>query len=418
MLVFVLAVGAVFVEWPMIIGSIGGALYMLYNYWRIRGLVNSVPERVSILPGSLDVTLVAGGECRQDLVIESELEEAVTIELPYGSLDNPEVPPGVRYKEFVFKPELAARYDFDGVEVGLVSDLDLFTGVASVPFDVSVRVFPRVFSAAIDALGFLEGLGIQGAGEQVSQMKGRGYEYADSREYVPGDSLNMINWKATARLNRLIVKEHYMESSGAIHVVFENMVSDPVSSDVLSACFLRTVQSFAEVGWVVGLTVIEDGEIKLHHVDLHPDRAVSSALRYVLDTRVQEFQSYFEVLDPVFRPRLELVMDGELPVGRFEMGRVKEELFRSQFAGVIYVTCLVDNPVNMIEIADAARLSGTRMVALEPCSPWMYGSLEDAYRILGHYEKMNRNLMRSGVGVAVSVEEAQQKMGELELVWA
>ncbi|MBT5643282.1 hypothetical protein HOJ44_09210 [Candidatus Bathyarchaeota archaeon] len=59
------------------------------------------------------------------------------------------------------------------------------------------------------------------------------------------------------------------------------------------------------------------------------------------------------------------------------------------------------------------------MVALEPCRPWLYTSLEEAYRIWQRYDKLNRSLARSGVGVAVSLEEAQDKMGErVQAVWA
>ncbi len=225
--------------------------------------------------------------------------------------------------------------------------------------------------------------------------------------------------EASARLSKLIVKEYFMESSGAIHIMYENMVSDPVSSDVLSACFLRTVLSFAESSWVIGLTVIEKGSISNHVVQLHPDRAVANALQLVLMNDRQAFQQLYAVLDPVYRPRLDKIMGEELDDGRYKMNLVKDELFRSTYAGIMYITSLIDDPVNMLEVSSSARFSGARMVALEPCKPWQYSSLEEAYRLWRHYDKMNRNLSRSGVGVAVSLEEAQRKMGERnQVVWA
>lgn len=415
---FALFMGALFIDWLLIIVSIAGLGGVLYVYFEVRQQLGDVQKEVELSPGGFDFTFSAGDEFSEQVVVDSKMSVPLSFKFPYGALDNPVLYPGMRFRQFSFKPELAANYNYDEVEASLSSRYDLMTGVTEIPFGVEFNVYPRVFSASIDALSFLEGYGIQGAGEQVSQMKGRGYEYADSREYVPRDSLKMINWKASARLNRLIVKEYYMESSGAIHILYENMVSDPVSSDVLSACFLRTVQSFAEAGWVIGLSIIEDGVIRTHEVALHPDRAVASALRYVLGNKEHVFRSFYEILDPVYKPRIDVLMDGELPVGRFEMNQIKEELLRTSFGGVIYISALIDNPINLIEVADAARMSGTRMVALEPCSPWLYGGLEDAYRVMAHYEKMNRNLMRSGVGIAVSVEEAQAKMGELEVpVW-
>lgn len=49
------------------------------------------------------------------------------------------------------------------------------------------------------------------AGSEVARVKGDGIEYADVREYVPGDRLRSINWRASARTNRLIVNERHPE---------------------------------------------------------------------------------------------------------------------------------------------------------------------------------------------------------------
>ncbi|MBI2302760.1 MAG: DUF58 domain-containing protein [Armatimonadetes bacterium] len=44
------------------------------------------------------------------------------------------------------------------------------------------------------------------AGGYHSVFKGRGIEFAQVREYVPGDDVRMIDWNATARLNKPFVK--------------------------------------------------------------------------------------------------------------------------------------------------------------------------------------------------------------------
>lgn len=414
-----LFLGVLFLDWFLVVLSVSGFGYLVYLRYSLGRDLDGFGGFVSLTPGALESSFTAGETYSAEFVVDSEYEDAIKLVFPYGDLDNDTVFPGARTLSYSFKPSLAANYVFNEVEAWLTSDYSLFEGVTSLPFSVSLNVYPRVIAAALDALSFLEGHGIQGAGEQVSALKGRGYEYADSREYVAGDSLKMVNWKASARLNKLIVKEYFMESSGAIHVMYENMVSDPVSSDVLSACFLRTVMSFAERSWVVGLTIIERGEVSSHVVQLHPDRAVASALQFVLLNDEHVFRQLYEVLDPVYRPRLDVVMGGARDEGRYKMGVIKDELFGSAYGGVMYVTSLIDDPVNVLEVCYSARLSGTRMVVLEPCTPWKYSSLEEAYRIWRHYDKMNRNLGRSGVGVAVSVEEAQSKLGErVQAVWA
>jgi uncharacterized protein (DUF58 family) len=50
------------------------------------------------------------------------------------------------------------------------------------------------------------------SGSEVARVKGDGIEYADLREYVPGDRLRSINWRASARTaGRLVVNERHPE---------------------------------------------------------------------------------------------------------------------------------------------------------------------------------------------------------------
>jgi uncharacterized protein (DUF58 family) len=48
------------------------------------------------------------------------------------------------------------------------------------------------------------------AGEYMSVFKGRGMEFAEVREYIPGDDVRTIDWNVTARMGQPFVKQ-YME---------------------------------------------------------------------------------------------------------------------------------------------------------------------------------------------------------------
>lgn len=48
-------------------------------------------------------------------------------------------------------------------------------------------------------------------GRMVSVFKGRGMDFADVREYVPGDDVRRIDWNVTARLRRPFIKRHIEE---------------------------------------------------------------------------------------------------------------------------------------------------------------------------------------------------------------
>jgi uncharacterized protein (DUF58 family) len=49
------------------------------------------------------------------------------------------------------------------------------------------------------------------SGSEVARVKGDGIEYADIRDYVPGDRLRAINWRASARRDTLVVNERHPE---------------------------------------------------------------------------------------------------------------------------------------------------------------------------------------------------------------
>lgn len=53
-------------------------------------------------------------------------------------------------------------------------------------------------------------------GSRRSRARGEGVEYADVREYVPGDPLRRIHWRASARRGRLYVTERHPERNADV----------------------------------------------------------------------------------------------------------------------------------------------------------------------------------------------------------
>jgi uncharacterized protein (DUF58 family) len=62
-------------------------------------------------------------------------------------------------------------------------------------------------------------------GSEVARVKGDGIEYADLREYVPGDRLRSINWRASARRNGFVVNEQHPERNTDV-VLFVDSFAD------------------------------------------------------------------------------------------------------------------------------------------------------------------------------------------------
>ncbi len=59
------------------------------------------------------------------------------------------------------------------------------------------------------------------AGNYRSVFKGRGIEFSEVREYVPGDDIRTIDWNVTARMNHPFVKEFIEERDLDIYIAFD-----------------------------------------------------------------------------------------------------------------------------------------------------------------------------------------------------
>ncbi len=63
------------------------------------------------------------------------------------------------------------------------------------------------------------------AGSEVARTKGEGVEYADIRDFVPGDRVRSINWRASARRQGLVVNERHPERNTDV-VLFVDSFTD------------------------------------------------------------------------------------------------------------------------------------------------------------------------------------------------
>ncbi len=64
------------------------------------------------------------------------------------------------------------------------------------------------------------------AGNYHSVFKGRGIEFSEVREYVPGDDIRAIDWNVTARFNSPFIKEFIEERDLNVYIVFDASASN------------------------------------------------------------------------------------------------------------------------------------------------------------------------------------------------
>jgi uncharacterized protein (DUF58 family) len=94
---------------------------------------------------------------------------------------------------------------------------------------VEVRVYPDLLSERKKLSGLFLNRGI---GTHAQRQVGKGREFEQLREYLPGDSYEDIHWKATARRGQPITKVYQIERTQQIYVIVDgsrlsNRISDP-----------------------------------------------------------------------------------------------------------------------------------------------------------------------------------------------
>lgn len=122
-------------------------------------------------------------------------------------------------------------------------------------------------------------------GEYHSAFKGRGLEFSEVREYVPGDDIRTIDWNVTARMGDPYVKRYVEERELTILLLVD--VSDSMSfgsDDRLKR------ESLAEMAALLGFSAIKNNDqigmvaFSDRIVEYVPPRkGVSSVLRMVRD---------------------------------------------------------------------------------------------------------------------------------------
>ncbi|MDX1613527.1 MAG: DUF58 domain-containing protein [Candidatus Promineifilaceae bacterium] len=93
-------------------------------------------------------------------------------------------------------------------------------------------------------------------GERRSRRRGSAIEFADYRDYSPGDDLRRLDWNVFARLERPFIKLLEEEEDLAIHVLLDGSASmdwPPDGSDYHKMNYaLRVTGALAYIGLVVG----------------------------------------------------------------------------------------------------------------------------------------------------------------------
>jgi len=278
-------------------------------------------------------------------------------------------------------------YEVTGVDVLRVTPLGTLTFTSRAPIRLNVRVTPRAAYLLALAYEVLAGGGPNpGLSELESIVRSDSGVYVYTREYMPGDSLRRVDWKATARRLRFMVKEYRLELGSLGLLALD-----------LRCLGERTCDDIASAALLIAIGLPFEGRINV--LELDTGRLLEMGQRELLAYTISR------ILEPEIAGRLDLQEYvppptlGELQRIALKLGyktKAKNIQASTQGATAILTTLLVENR-KTLEVVEKARSRGDTTIIVTPRKPWLdMGSLEQAYIAYTTYTKTAAKIKNMG----------------------
>ncbi|MFC5743813.1 DUF58 domain-containing protein [Dyella tabacisoli] len=122
--------------------------------------------------------------------------------------------------DYTVTPSARGQFIFDGCQLRLRSPWRLWNQQRTIGETSTIRVYPN-FAPLAELAGLSVEVASRSLGARLQRRRGEGTEFNELRDYRLGDSLRKIDWKATARLGRLISREYRDERNQQVILLLD-----------------------------------------------------------------------------------------------------------------------------------------------------------------------------------------------------
>jgi len=360
-------------------------------YTLTRDPILALPIPVLALTLAVDLALLYASTRRQCTAKPGETTVRVTlgdskplgVELDCGRVVEVKASGYASVENFKVGSSASVTLSIRGVHVGLhrlqplsvrvASPLGLFTVSRSTPIDVTVKVTPRFVALLLYAYGLLAGrAGPEYEGfeyELFRWIASRGYgEYRYTREYSPGDDLKRLDWKATARTLKLMVKDFSSVSRAGVLAVDLRCAGLHTCDNLLSALLSIAIAYYLEASPAY-IYELDRGE----RLSLDPEGVLRYAISRALEPSIASRLELYEYIQPATLEELRAL--ARIPL--------RSKVTPATEGGALTaISPLVVGGRELLDIVSKHRGRGVEVYVVTPRSPWLDAlDVEEAYSI-------------------------------------
>jgi len=397
----------------LLISTLLASSVMLFSIYIVLKIKMRLREIVCE-PNSVKIKMIAGEEKNLSLIIYAPVELKLANLPDWIKTSTETLKQGVNDIKLTISPRASKIYKLDYITTVFTDPLKILCEDFRMPLWLEVAAYPRALPFIIEALRMIGKIGY--GGEVAGVRKGRGTEYLWSREYQIGDSLSSIDWKASARLEKLIVKDFSEESYKAIGVIYDIRAIGPITSDELNALFLSSVVSAARHGLPItmilknGLTLISE----YHLID--PDTALKIAISYSIKNYITNSWDVYELLEPKAASQVLSIVKELEALDLLETIQLKVKTLNEiisklalQDAMIYYVGNIVLDSEFILELSRSVKANNSELIVLTSEKPWAdLDKLDEAYIMYLSYSKMLDALQKMGSTVMFYKESSRR----------
>lgn len=122
--------------------------------------------------------------------------------------------------EYIFSPKKRGKHSFGKPLVTMRSIFFMVNRKVEVPIEQEVRVYPSVEQMKKYELLVFQQRKLDAGIKKIRRL-GNNSEFEQIKNYVQGDEIKKINWKATSRRNELMVNQYQEEKSQNIYCIID-----------------------------------------------------------------------------------------------------------------------------------------------------------------------------------------------------